>query len=444
MFSLSTNLFRAIILGAMALALFASKGAAQKPAAFDLEREIAKLLEVGWGTSVSSKTAADEQYTKIVASGGGDLRGTEAMLLVAIQQRRYDVAQKQADALLAATKHDRTASRAKIWLTALLKNYPASMLASEQLCDDVVKSLADIKEGSSAELVDQESAKASEIVAFLGRMYGFFGGPGQATINQTQRKTSEQKIMDKLPEELASVFATARDGVLQKHLEMTDEKLEEGDKARAQQQEMKDQSLEQIERDRQLVAERVQAMRARRDELSRELRETLASIAQEDVPLAAQVSRLESSAALLSRDISRYQIDIDRLELLLARERDPLIRQALRRDIDRLAFQQSRLDNEYRLLDREAASINAQRSVLLQRSREVQSSFGGQITSIDKDLAAAAKQEKKADVMEREARKPASSTTKRTLALGATAAALSTYETFPLEEAKANLLERLK
>lgn len=424
---------------------------AQEPAAVPSTPaiEIAKLLEVGWSSTLSAKTAADEQYKVVVQIADGDRRATQAMMLVTMQQRRYDNSLQLADSLMAADKTDMMAARAKVWLSALLKNYSASMVAAENLADQLVLAVSASKEPTDTEnpATDElsvESRSIAETVSFLGRMYGFFGGPGAAAINLEARKTSEKRVIDKLPEHLRETFAIARDTVLQRHLEMSDEKAEVGDAARAEETMQKEKTLEQIERDRQLLAERVSALREQRNRLSQELRETLAAIAQEDVPLASQLARLEASAALISRDLANYQNDIDRLDLLLRRERDPIVRQAIRRDIDRISFQASRLDNEYRLLDREASVVQGQRSALLAKSRDVQASFGGQINSIDKDLTAASKQEKKADVMEREARKPASSTTKRTLALGATASALTTYETFPLEEAKASLLESLK
>src|SRR5690606_17115240 len=104
----------------------------------------------------------------------------------------------------------------------LLKNYSAAMVAAERFSDNLAKRLAKARDDSSAEATDKALAEATESVAFLGRIYGFLGGPAQPKLAIDQRRESEKKIVDKLPAELQEVFATARDSVLQRFVEMTD------------------------------------------------------------------------------------------------------------------------------------------------------------------------------------------------------------------------------
>ena len=54
------------------------------------------------------------------------------------------------------------------------------------------------------------------------------------------------------------------------------------------------------------------------------------------------------------------------------------------------------------------------------------------------------KREKRADYEEKKAKRPVSSTSTKTLALSTTVTSLSTYDKFPLEQAKQRLLEELK
>src|SRR5688572_5392972 len=157
------------------VALSTSASALDAPA----KAAIGKLLEVGWSASPQARTAADLQYDEVLRVAAGDKAALTASLLVLLQQRRYDEALKRADALLAKDETDLTALRAKAWITTLLKNYQAAMIAADQLSQQLQ---------AKPPTNEAEQAVHDELFAFLGRIYGYLGGPIADAVNQDERK----------------------------------------------------------------------------------------------------------------------------------------------------------------------------------------------------------------------------------------------------------------
>jgi hypothetical protein len=95
-------------------------------------------------------------------------------------------------------------------------------------------------------------------------------------------------------------------------------------------------------------------------------------------------------------------------------------------------------------LTRQADAVNAQRAGLVARQRKAQASATDQVRRIDEELTGLAKRDKRNDAIEKRAARPSTGVTSKGRALAVQAKALSTYEQFPLEAAKAKLLESLK
>ena len=91
------------------------------------------LLDAGWSTALPARAAADKAYEEVVQLAAGDPRGEYAYVLVLLQQRRYEDAGKQLDQLIDREDSDLRAWRARIWLSALTKNYQAAMAAAERV-----------------------------------------------------------------------------------------------------------------------------------------------------------------------------------------------------------------------------------------------------------------------------------------------------------------------
>jgi chromosome segregation ATPase len=426
---------RASALLASALFVSAALGSvirADEPAA---REAIAKLLDVGWGTTPKVRIAADAQYNEVRRLAGPTPAALEASLLVLLQQRRFDDAAKRSDELLERDPGNLTARRAKIWMAVVLKDYSAAMFAtdklSQQLADDPPRA-------------EDEQAVHDDLHAFLGRIYGYLGGPVAENVNQDERKDQERKIIERITESRRAIFEEARDGVVARFLELTGDKDDERKRVLDEAAAAREKTLKELETEKEAIAGRSKELDGRKDKLQTELRDELAAIAKDDQPLVQELARLDSRARSLNRDLIAYESEISRLQALVAGEKDPNRRFALQMEIDRLSLASSRLESDLFSVRRLADGVQAQRNALLARQRRAQEAAADQAQRIDKELTNLAKRDRVNDAIEKRANKAPSGTTSKTRALSAQATALSTYDQFPLEAARQKLLESLR
>jgi hypothetical protein len=396
---------------------------------------IRRLLEEGWSISPSARAAADAQYADLQQTAAGDKRLLTASALVLMQQRRYDDAGKRLDELLAEDSKNTLALRAKIWLSATLKNYGGAMVDAERL--------SALLPAESTQNADAE-AEAREHLAFLGRICGYLAGPVADNVDQLARKELEKKITIGLSDARLTVFEQARDGVTQKYFELTDTKEDAAKRVIDQRKAESEQALQDVEATRQQIADRVKELEELASKLQKELNDELNEIQRLDRPLVADLARLDVRAANIRNDLASTELEIDRLSIRLERERDPMIRALIRRDIDQLSFLASRTAGDLATINRQGANVQAQRGALAQRQQQAQNNFGGQLDRANKELIALGKRDKRADYEEKKARRPVTGSSARTAALTTQATALSTYEKFPLDQARQRLLNELR
>ena len=416
---------------AIVVAITSAASALDAPA----KAAIGKLLEVGWSASPQARTAADIQYDEVLRVAAGDKSALTASLLVLMQQRRYDEALKRADALLAKDETDLTAQRAKVWISTLVKNYQAAMLAADQLSKQLE---------ASPPTNEAEQAVHDELFAFLGRIYGFLGGPVAEAVNQDERKRTEKEILARIVETRRALFEEARDGVVSKFLEMTGARDDARAAAIARAEADKDKTLREIDAERETIADRAKELEDRQSKLKAELRDELSEIAKEDRPLVQELARLEAQAASINRDLFAYDAEISRLRARAETEENDAIRLQLLRESDRLSLVARRIQSDLIAANRLIDGVQAQRAGLLARQQKAQAAAAQQLKRIDEELSGLAKRDKRNDAIEKRAARPATGVTSKGRALAAQAAALSTYDQFPLEAAKASLLESLR
>lgn len=396
---------------------------------------IVKLLEVGWTGNFQSRAAADLQYQEVLKLAAGEPRALKASWLVLMQQRRYDEALKRIDEYLAKQPADLDALRARAWLLAILKNYEAALVTAEKL---------------SARMADEppitkaDADQHEELIGFLGRLYGFFGGPLADTFNQEQRRTAEKQALARLNESQRPVFEEARNAVLQRHLELTDSKVDERVRAIEVATSEKEKTLEEIAAEREQIESRAGELEARRDKLQEELKAELAELAKQDAPLVQELARLDARATILNRDLFSYEAEIGRLERIAASEKDPVRRQQLLFEADRLAVFASRIESDLIGVNRLGNNVQAQRAALALRAQQAQATAAGQVQRMSREMQDLGKREKRAEGIEKRAGRPTTGTTSKVRSLAAQAAALTTYDQFPLEAARAKLLESLR
>jgi hypothetical protein len=396
---------------------------------------IVKLLDVGWPANLRARAEADRQYEEVLAVAGADTLALHASWLVLMQQRRYDVALQRIDEHLAKTPADLEALRAKAWVEAILKNYDASLVTADKLSAELAAHPPE---------TEAEQAAHEELIGFLGRLVGYLGGPVAESVNQDRRKAAERRFASRIDESQKPIFEEARDGVIAKYIETTDDKLVERDRAIESAEEEKAKTLDEVAAERDEIAARSEELKELSDKLRSELRAELDEIRKEDQPLVEELARLDARATVINRDLFSYQLEIDRLERAAAREMDPAIRNQILREADRLILIASRIESDLFAVRRLEQGVQSQRAALALRARQAQAGAAGQAQKIDREATALAKRDKRTDGIERRAERPASGLTSRTRALSAQATALTTYAPYPLEAARARLLESLR
>jgi hypothetical protein len=396
---------------------------------------ISKLLDVGWSITPQARQAADAQYEELTKIAPRDPRALEAWWLVLMQQRRFDEALKQIELHLKREPDDLAAWRAKTWVHTVLKNYSSAFVAAERLS-------ALLAAHEPAE--DAHRALHAESIGFLGRLLGYVGGPIADAVNQDERKVLEKKFLDRLADSERPLFEDARNGVLARFLEMTDESADARDKAQALANAEKAKTLAELQSDREKLDERAKELEERRKKLNSELKAELTEIDRQEQPLVQQQAQLAARSEALNADLFNYSSQITTLQSLAAKEKDAALRQQYLNQANSLSFLASRVEADLNGANRLWRGLQAQRSGLQARRGQAQASSTSQVDRLARELADLDKRERRNEGLERRAGRSATTSTSKVRSLSAQATALSTYDAFPLEAAKARLLESLQ
>jgi hypothetical protein len=401
----------------------------------DASAAIVKLLDVGWSISPQARLAADAQYEEVVRLAGSDARALEASWLVLMQQRRFDDALARIDEHLAKEPGDLAALRAKTWIQTVLKNYAAAFLVADRLS---------LQLDASPPATDAEQAEHDEVIGFLGRLVGFLGGPAADAINQDERKRLEKKLLDRLDESKRPLFEDARNGVLAKFIELTDESAETRERVASAAKAEKEKTLAELQADKERLDAREKELEDRRNKLNNEFKSELEQIAKQEQPLMMQQNQLASRWDLLNNDLLNYQSQILTLQQLAAQERNPQIQQQYLSQANSLALLSGRIEADLFNVNRLLRGVQSQRAGLQSRRNQTQVNTASQIDRLNRELNDLSKRERRNEGLEKRASRSGVPATSKLRALSAQATALSTYDAFPLEAAKARLLEGLR
>jgi len=396
---------------------------------------IAKLLEVGWSITPQARTAADQQYDEVVRLAGKDTRALEASWLVLMQQRRFDEALKRLDEHLAKEPDDLAALRAKTWIQTVLKNYSAAFLSADRLSTLLASHPPQTKD---------EQSVHDEVIGFLGRLAGYFGGPISDVINQDERKSLEKKFLDRLPESQRTLFEDARNGVLAKFIEMSDESTDARERAAAAVKAEKQKTLAELQADKEKLDTREKELEDRKTKLNNEFKSELDDIAKLERPLVQQQAQLSARGGILNSDLLGYSSQITLLQAAASQEKNVSRQQQLLAQANSLSLLASRIEADLLAINTLLRGVQVQRAGLQSRRTQAQANTASQIERIDRELADLGKRERRNEGLEKRASRPGTPATSKVRALSTQATALSTYDAFPLEAAKARLLESLR
>jgi len=399
-----------------------------------VRRKLTDFLSTCWDTSDSAKAQTDTKFADLEKIAGVDPRAFYGHGLVMLHQRRYSESAKSLDQVVRVDDQHLPALRARVWLALLVKKYDDALADMEDLAEAVGKLAAD---------ADNKDA-ANEAARFLGSVYGFVDGPLSEVAALAARGATEKAILDALNEDQREAFTAARQGVIEKFTDLTNERSDSREAAIADEEAEKQKILADVEKRRDEMAKQSEDLKERRAKVEGELKDELAEIAKLDRPLLAQLTRLQAESAAAQTSADSVAIDITRLEGILAGEKDPVRRDQIRRDLNRLGALLRRYDVDVAAINTTIAGVQGERSTLFARQKAAEKNFGGQLQSIDKQFASFQTEERKLAGIERKAKKPSSGSTGKVNGLGMTATALKTYEPFPIERERQRLLDSLK
>lgn len=415
----------------LVLLVWAVAFAALPAAGQELRPGIESLFEVGWSITPQARRAADAQFEALPAAATRDPRTLKAWWLVLMYERRFDEALKQVDLYLVREEGDLSALRARAWLTTVLKNYQGALLAAERLSTQLAeKPPAD----------DGGKAIYEESIAFLGRLFGYLGGPASDSVDQEQRKRLERRIVERIPESQRPLFEDARNGVLARYIEMTDESAATRERTQAAAAAEKAKTLADLQSEREKLDAESGALEEKRTKLNSELRAELSDIDRQELPLIQQQTQLGSRVDRLNTDLLNYSVQINSLEQLAAREKDNNLRLQYLNQASALALTANRIQADLYSVDRLLRTLQGQRASLQVRRNQAQASTAAQARGVNDELNDIDRRGKRNEGMEKRAARSAKGSTGKERSLAAQAAALSTYDVFPLEVEKARLL----
>jgi len=428
------NFLRASLIALSGLAFllqYPERAAAFDPAAGS---EIRKLLEIGWQTSVKSRPEADQQYASSVRAGGG-FSGDYAYFLVLLHQKRYTDAVKHAEQMTKTFDKDAYAWRGHMWVATLTKNPQAALTSSEKLAAVLKADYADPEKGTMVR----------ENVEFLGRMYGYYGGPAGEQMKQEERKAAEKQVLETLPADLRPSFEEARDAVMAQFLGLANHKADEKEKAIAEGEAEKQKTLEDVEKQQEKIEGRRTELK---DDVARadaDLKQEIDGLQKQDIPLQTQLVRLQTQYAQIEANLATVATQIAIIQQQLNNTKDPNARSILQQEIIAIDLSAIRVRNNLAAVQQQINIVASQRAVIAGKANAAQQKYNAQIGQANKVASDLDKAAKKAENVERITKgKPITGNVTKVTAIDAQANAIGTYQPFPLEQEKLRLLESLK
>ena len=421
--------------------------AAAPPPDADLKR----LLDLSWESSLTSRQAADDLFARLRESHPGDELLTYAQALAKIKQRKYPEAAALFEELAKIDPVNPNYLRPRIWLAVLLrKSEPAVAALNRYLVKFPPAPMLDVPEQGKAgnnELLAQLAAEKERLewLRFAGRIHGFLEGPGVGSgITEVALADYRKKLVAPLTEARKAAFLEGRDEVIDNYLGRKDDQDATREKVRRDQEQARDERLVAIEKEREQNERRSAELNSERTRLRSELTDQLADFQRQERPLIDQFNRLEVQAAPLRRELLFIDDDLARLEGLLARERNPVIRDQILRDISRLEASGNRLQGNLDVVQRQGAAIASQRADLQRQAAQVQASIGRQLDGVEREQASLQKRARAADGEERRLRGATLGDSGQLRAMASQSSAFTTYVPYPIEEARQALIDRLE
>jgi hypothetical protein len=397
---------------------------------------IREILSVGWRASGAANREIDRLYRDTTPSI--DWRVDHAYALAKMRQWRYHEALPVAERLVEQPEAELAARQMLVWLHTVRKNYPLALVHMERMA-----ALLPSEDGLGEDEAEARRRFREEKVRFLGCVYGYLSGPRAGALSDFERESRRRRILRHMTEAESRMFDDEMARVIDEYHVRTDERDELVDRELREAERRRAERIAEIEALRRLVVEQLEELAETEKRAQRERDDQSDRIRAEDAPLRDRLVTLETDIVGISRNLSILNLDILRIEDLLAVEPDPAIRAVLLVDLNRLTALAAGYSRDLARVDVEAARLRSQRLTLSNRLRQVEARYRQVLQRSRVQQEQFDKEIQRAEVDERRLLRERPRTSGQARALQTTKEAFSTYLPFPLEEEKQRLLESL-
>jgi tetratricopeptide (TPR) repeat protein len=397
------------------------------------------LLEKGWKKPPGKDALVDHPRLEEPPLAG-DSSVLAARWLVLMYQGRWDDALAGLEKLLKAEPAEDLkiqALRAKAWILTVKKDYPKAMVVADQLSQAAVP---------NPQVTDKATLEAQdEAIAFLGRLAGFVEGPSETGAgDQTVRTKLEARVLERLDDARKDKFKAAKTEVLEEFARLTKKAAQAKEDTKANADATKAQKLGELDEAQAKLSKATGEVQDKAKKLADEVERRLAELRRMDAIVLQEMSTLQSRYRQISQEIARkedivhdWEFRNDKGDKDRPAPSPPAhVRQAkaeasaLRRNLDEVNNQLQLRQGRRVVLQQEALKVNG-------GAMQVGQQLAGEQSKIDK-----AKQRNE-NIKARTERVKVGVGGKA-LSIENEAGAFRTYEPFPLEELREELLAKMK
>jgi hypothetical protein len=400
-------------------------------------RAIGQLLEVGWGDSFRVLGPARDEFDKAKSLAPRDPRVPLAFALINIKHGKHSDAAKLLDEVLSLDRRHVAAREAKIWIDVLMKRYAAALVQIDELSG----MLPPKDEPGASEDVKSRWRETSR---YLGRLFGFFEGPAEKSAPASRVADVKKQVLARLSAEHRQEFEAGHKAVSDRFAEFFLRREQTKEDEVAAQKKSQEENAKRLAEDKATVASDKKAVAQQAAETREQLDKYLSEIERKLAPLDKEYARLNAQAVGVRERIIDLDRDISRLLRLAESTKDPALAARYRLDADRVRDVRSRHSADYRVLESQAGRVRTQQAALLGERDALISRYNAEAKRLGREQVKLGQTEKRIAREEDRNRKTPTGNTDKVHALSQKVSAFTTYEPFPLERAKARLVESLR
>jgi len=396
--------------------------------------ELTTFLDTGWKASGPAWKAAQEEYGVLLRAAPADSNLEYGFLLVMLRQRKYDEALDQSAKVLAADPGNLPALQARVYTLTLLKKYEAALVEMETMAKALVK--------PRVPALSQEDAR--DYARFLGRVWGYIHGPSLSALTEQSRETARERISAALGKNGSAFFHEGAVAVLDKYAQLQQGlNVTRADTIAAETQAKEQLKVTLADQKVQNAAE-TQSLEEKSSKLKADAESQLGK-------LDTQIAPLNQQLALIDQRANNEQLNINTAEANIATWINVAQNAGSPAELDNANVQINFHRNQRAIFINKLNNILAQRAgvanqvaALLATRQTVVNTFNAQNGAIERRLKELTGMSNRIANEEKKAAQPSTGLTTQTMSMNNKVTGLSTYEEYPTELRRTQLLESLK